>query len=129
MTEEELTQLRAYKPAEVARMLNIPITRLETWVRENRVPHERAGVTRGVEFSAEDIRWIGMKRPELMGGRRGGQASSSSAGSTGPAEQPTSGAVGESGGGTEPTSTTPAPSIDIAAWSQIRAHRPRPRST
>jgi hypothetical protein len=130
MTEEELAELRAYKPAEVARMLNIPITRLERWVREDRVPHERAGVSRGVEFSAEDIREIGRRRPQLMGGRRGGQAGKSSAGRTGPLEQPTSGAAGESGGGTAPTSATPARSvIDIAAWSQLRAHRPRPRST
>jgi DNA-directed RNA polymerase specialized sigma24 family protein len=38
MTDEELAELRAYKPAEVARMLNIPITRLETWVRKTRSP-------------------------------------------------------------------------------------------
>ena len=71
LTEEEPAELRAYKPAEVAQMLNVPITRLETWVREDRVPHARAGVVRGVEFSAEDIKQIARMRPELMGGRRG----------------------------------------------------------
>src|SRR5687768_1603428 len=72
MTDEQLAELRMYKPAEVARMLNIPITRLETWVREDRVPHLRAGVLRGVEFTAEDVRQIGRMLPDLMGGRRGG---------------------------------------------------------
>jgi hypothetical protein len=56
MNGEELAEIRAYEPAEVARKLNIPITRLETWVRQEQVPHARAGVLRGVEFSAEDIR-------------------------------------------------------------------------
>jgi hypothetical protein len=46
MTEDEIVELRAYKPAEVAQMLNMPITRLELWVREDRVPHARAGVLR-----------------------------------------------------------------------------------
>jgi hypothetical protein len=46
MTEDEIAELRAYKPAEVAQMLNMPITRLELWVREDRVPHARAGVLR-----------------------------------------------------------------------------------
>jgi hypothetical protein len=54
MTDEELAELRAYKPAEVAAMLNLPITRLHQWVRDDLVPHARAGVVRGVEFSAED---------------------------------------------------------------------------
>ena len=33
MTDEQIAELVVYKPAEVARMLNIPLTRLETWVR------------------------------------------------------------------------------------------------
>ena len=66
MTDEQLAELRVYKPAEVARMLNIPITRLETSVRENRVPHLRAGVLRGVEFTAEDIREMGRMVPGLI---------------------------------------------------------------
>jgi hypothetical protein len=114
MTEEELAELRAYKPVEVAQMLNIPMTRLEGWVREDRVPHARAGVVRGVEFSAEDIRQIARMRPELMGGRRGGQATTSPQSRTASVEQPTSAAA-------QP------PVIDIAAWSQLRAHRRRPR--
>ncbi len=73
MTDEEVAELRAYKPAEAARMLNIPITRLKRWVREDLVPHERAGVSRGVEFSAEDIRQIDRMRPQLMRGRRAGR--------------------------------------------------------
>ena len=67
MTEDELAELRACKPADVAQTLDLPITRLETWVREDRVPHARAGAVRGVEFSAEDIRQIARMRPELMG--------------------------------------------------------------
>jgi hypothetical protein len=116
MTEEELTEIRAYKPAEVAQMLDLPITRLKTWVREDLVPHVRAGALRGVEFSAEDIRQIARMRPELMGGRRGGPATTSPQSRTESVEQPTSAAA-------QP------PVIDIAAWSQLRAHRPRPRST
>jgi hypothetical protein len=68
-----LADLRVHKPAAVARMLNIPITRLETWVRMDRVSHLRADVLRGVELTAEDLRQIGRMRPELMGGRRGGR--------------------------------------------------------
>jgi hypothetical protein len=48
MTDERLAGLRVYKPAEVARRLNIPITRVETWVREGRICHLRAGAVRGV---------------------------------------------------------------------------------
>jgi hypothetical protein len=33
-------------------MLNSPITRLETWVREDRVLHLCAGVLPGVDFTA-----------------------------------------------------------------------------
>jgi hypothetical protein len=72
MTDEELAELRVYMPAEVARMLNIPEGRPERWVPEGRVPHLRAGVSRGVEFTAGDIREIGRMLPELMGGRRAG---------------------------------------------------------
>jgi hypothetical protein len=73
MTDEELAELRVYMLAEVARMLNIPEGRPERWVPEGRVPHLRAGVSRGVEFTAGDIREIGRMPPELMGGRRGGR--------------------------------------------------------
>jgi hypothetical protein len=112
-------------------MLNSPITRLETWVREDRVPHLRAGVTRGVEFTAEYIRQIGRDLPELMGGRRGRRASGSSGGRTGPAEQATSRAAGPQSGGRQWPPSVPAepPVVDIAAWAQLRAHQPRPRST
>jgi hypothetical protein len=130
MTEEELAELRAYKPAEAAQMLNIPITRLETWVREDKVPHQRAGVSRGVEFSAEDIRWIGRKRPELMGGRRGGQATKDPEVLTDARKQPASGAAGQHSDGEPRSPSAPAgpPVVDIAGWAQLRAHCPRPRA-
>jgi hypothetical protein len=109
MTDEQLAELRMYKPAEVARMLNIPITRLETWVREDRVPHLRAGVLRGVEFTAEDVRQIGRMLPDLMGGRRGGRRTGT------PEGQQTAACL-------EPTAEM------VAGWAQLRAHRPAPRS-
>jgi hypothetical protein len=52
LTEERLAEPRVHKRAEVARMLNSPITRLETWVREDRVLHLCAGVLPGVDFTA-----------------------------------------------------------------------------
>ena len=109
MTDEQLAELRLYKPAEVARMLNIPITRLETWVRKDRVPHLRAGVQRAVEFTAEDIRQIGRMLPDLMGARRGGHRAVT------PEEQQTSACL-------EPTAEM------VAGWAQLRAHQPAPRS-
>ncbi len=63
-------------------MLNTPMTRPETPVGEDQVPHARAGVVPGVEFSAEDIRQIAEMRPEPMG-RRGGPARRRSDGRTG----------------------------------------------
>lgn len=131
MTEKKLAELRAYKPAEVARMLNIPITRLEKWVREDRVPHRRAGVVRGVEFTAEDVRWIGSMLPELTGGRREPRVAGTRDDRAGPEEQATSGEVGRQSGGEEASLAAPAapPVVDIAAWAQLRAHRPRARST
>jgi hypothetical protein len=112
MTEEELAELRVYKPAEVARMLNIPDGRLERWFRENRVPHLRAGVLRGVEFTAEDIREIGRMLPELMGGRRGGRDAGTPDGHQ---------------GGAALESASEASTASIAEWAQLRAHRPRAR--
>jgi hypothetical protein len=112
MTEEELAELRAYKPAEVAQMLNMPITRLETWVREDRVPRARAGVVRGVEFSAEDIRQIARMRPELMGGRRGGRQ----------AGTPDGQQIAPAPARSEPTAEV------MAGWAHLTAHRPAPRT-
>jgi hypothetical protein len=112
MTEEELAELRVYKPAEVARMLHIPITRLERWVRENRVPHLRAGVSRGVEFQTEHIRRISQMLPELQAGRRCGR----------PAGTP-------DGQQTGPGPADAVPSVEqVAGWARLRAHRPTPRS-
>jgi hypothetical protein len=108
MTDEQLAELRVYKPAEVARMLNIPITRVETWVREDRVRHLRAGEVRGVEFTAEHVRELAAKLPELMGGHRGGCRTGT------PEEQPTA-------AGRQPTAET------IAGWAQLSAHRRSPR--
>jgi hypothetical protein len=109
MTDEQLAELRVYKPADVARMLNIPITRVEIWVRENLVRHLRAGEVRGVEFTAEHVRELAARLPELMGGHRGGH------GTGAPEEQPTA-------AGPEPTAEM------VAGWAQLRAHRPAPRS-
>jgi hypothetical protein len=111
MTEEELAELRVHKPAEVARMLNIPVTRLERWVRENRVRHLRAGVSRGVEFKAEHIRQISQMLPELQAGRRCGRPGSTPDGQRSAAP------------------SRPGPSEEqVAGWAQLRAHRPTPRS-
>ena len=95
----------------MARILNIPITRLETWARKARVPHLRAGVSRGVEYTAEDIRHISQMLPELMGGRRGVLRAGASDG-----QQTAADAVRR-----EPTAET------IAGWAQLRAHRPAAR--
>ena len=108
MTDEQLAEIRLYKPAEVARMLNMPITRVETWVREDRVRHLRAGEVRGVEFTAEHIRELAARLPELMGGHRGGRGTGT------PEEQQTA-------AGLEPTAEM------VAGWAQLRAHRPAPR--
>jgi hypothetical protein len=110
MTDEELAELRVYKPAEVAGMLNIPLTRLERWVREGKVLHLRAGALRGVEFTAEDIRRIGRSLPELMR-RRGGLGVSAPEG-----EQ-----TAAASAGLEPAAET------IAGWALLRAHRPASR--
>ena len=80
MTDEQLAELRLYNPTEVARMLRIPLTRLETWAREDQVPHLRAGFLRGVEFTVEDLRHIDRKLPELTqrcGGTETGAPSAS----------------------------------------------------
>ena len=131
MTDEQLAELSMYKPGEVARMLSISITRLERWAREDRVPHVRTGVLRGVEYTAEDVRRIGQMLPARMGGRRGGQATVSREDPTGAVEQSTSDAAGQQSGGEQGPPSAPAepPLVDIAAWAQLRAHRPRPRST
>jgi hypothetical protein len=110
MTEEQLAEIRVYKPAEVAKMLNIPITRLEIWAREDRVPHLRAGVSRGVEYTAEDIRVIARMLPELMGGRRGGRIVAANE------LQEVAAAAAAM-----PSAET------IAGWVQLKAHRPTSR--
>jgi hypothetical protein len=129
MTEEDLAELRAYRPADVDRLLNIPITRVERWVREDRVPHRRAGVARGVGFTAEDVSWIGSRLPELIGGRRGPQPAEDLEGEPA-AGGGASGPVGlRSGRNVEPPAAAAVPPmVDIAAWAQLRAHQPRPRS-
>jgi hypothetical protein len=82
------------------------------------VPHQRADVSRGVEFSAEDIRWIGRMRPELMGGRRGGRQMGTPGGVGTPEGQQTAAAPAR-----------PEPSAEmIAGWAQLSAHRPAPRN-
>jgi len=107
MTEDEIAALRCYKPAEVVRLLNIPAKRLKTWVQENRVPYQCAGVERGVWFTAEDIRQIGEKLPELMGGPRGGRRAGLLDGQQAAAAAPRK----------EPSAET------LASWAQLSAHR------
>jgi hypothetical protein len=111
-------------------MLRLKPTWLKNWITEERVPHVRAGRNRGVRFTAAHVLKISSMLPDLLGGHRGAPAAGDMQDRTGRVERPTSGAAGETGGGTGPTSATPARSvIDIAAWSQLRAHRPRHRST
>ena len=112
MTDDQIATLRRYKPAEVVQLLNIPAKRLKAWVQEDRVPYQCAGVERGVWFTAEDIRRIGEKLPELMGGRRSRRGAGPLGG------QPEGAAASQ----TEP------PAVDLAAWAQLKAHRPRPRA-
>lgn len=130
MTEEQLAAVRLYTSQEVVQMLRLKPTWLKNWITEERVPHVRASGKRGVRFTAAHILAIGGMLPDLLGGHRGVPTAGGPLERASRVEQPTSGAAGESGGGTGPTSASPARSvIDIAAWSQLRAHRPRPRST
>lgn len=112
MTDEQLAELRVYKPAEVAQMLNIPTTRREKWARDDLVPHLRAGVRRGVEYTAEDVRVIGRTLPELMGGRRGGRLAAATEGH----QLEAAWAAGLA-----------PPAETIAGWLQLKTHRPTPR--
>jgi hypothetical protein len=129
MTEEQLAAVCLYTSKEVVQMLRLRPTWLKNWITDERVPHVRAGANRGVRFTAAHILEIGGMLPELLGGRRGGSSADDTQDWAGRVEQPTSGSAGKAGGGAGPTSATPAPPVvDIAAWSQLRAHRPRPRS-
>jgi hypothetical protein len=83
------------------------------WVQKERVPYQCGGVERGVWFTAEDIRAIGHKLPDLMGGRR-------RSGAVDAPPDPESSAAGAAPTGLEPTADT------IAAWAQLKAFRPVP---
>ncbi len=120
MTEEQLAAVRLYTSQEVVKALGLKPTWLKRWITEERVPHVRAGVKRGVRFTAAHVLAIGQMLPDLLGGQRGGSLAGEA--------QPRAAAVDESASGV--AGQQPAPSvIDIASWSQLRAHRPRPRST
>jgi hypothetical protein len=117
-------------------MLNVPKTWLKRWVTARVVPHQRKGnpagkQQRGVWFTLQDIPEIGRRLPELMAGHSGGRDAGSSEGPTGPLAQPKSGGAGPESDGKPSTPSAPAepPVVDIAAWAQLKAHRPRPRST
>jgi|1185.fasta_scaffold725106_1 hypothetical protein len=128
MTEEQLAAVRLYTAEEVVAMLGLKPTWLKNWITQKRVPHVRSGVDRGVRFTAAHILEIGDMLPDLLGGHRGGRAGEDAQEEGGQAKQLTSRAAGEAAGGTGPTSSTSAlPVVDIAAWAQLRAHRPRPR--
>ncbi len=130
MTEEQLAAVRLYTSEEVIEKLGLKPTWLKNWITENRVPHLRSGVDRGVQFTAAHILEIGSMLPELLGGQRGGGAAGAPQVWVGRLGKQTPQAVGDSRGrtGSGPTASAP-PVVDIAAWSQLRAHRPRPRRT
>jgi hypothetical protein len=127
MTEEQLAAVRLYTAEEVVAMLRLKPTWLKNWITQGRVRHVRAGEDRGVRFTHEHILEIGDRLPELLGGHRGGPAADGTQDPAGQAQQSTSRAARESdGSGAESASSAP-PVIDIAAWAQLKAHRPRSR--
>ena len=131
MTEEQLAAVRLYTSEEVVEKLGLKPTWLKNWITENRVPHLRSGVDRGVQFTAAHILEIGRMLPELLGGRRGGSPASGTSADPERTGRPTSdGARQQPGDGQRRASPPAVPSVvDISAWSQLRAHRPRPRNT
>jgi hypothetical protein len=131
MTEEQLAAVRLYTAKEVVQMLRLKPTWLKNWITEERVPHVRASGQRGVRFTAAHILAIRGMLPDLLGGHRGGPTAGGALERASRAEQPTCGAVGQQlGNGGSNTSPAAVPAVvDISAWSQLRAHRPRPRST
>jgi hypothetical protein len=97
----------------VVEKLGLKAKWLKTWITQNRVPHVRSGVDRGVRFTAADILEIGRMLPQLLGGRRGGHTLST-----------TDAAIELS------ASPRREPSADaIAGWAQLSAHRPRLRAS
>jgi len=72
MTEEQFAAVRLYTSEEVVEKLGLEPTSLKDWITDNRVPHLRSDVERGVQFGAAHILEIGRMLPELLGGRRGG---------------------------------------------------------
>ncbi len=131
MTEEQLAAVRLYTSEEVVAKLGLKPTWLKNWITQDRVPHVRSGADRGVRFTAADIFEIGGMLPELLGGRRGGSTAGGTQARAAAVSQPASGAAGQQpGDGERRESSAAVPSVvDISAWSQLRAHRPRPRST
>jgi len=130
MTEEQLAAVRLYTSTEVVRMLRLKPTWLKKWITDERVPHVRAGAERGVRFTAQHILEIGSMLPELLGGHRGGSTAGHPRARDAVLGQPTPGATAQQPSGDHGETSVEAPAVvDIAAWSQLRAHRPRPRSS
>jgi hypothetical protein len=130
MTEEQLAAVRLYTAQEVVAMLGLNPTWLKNWITQERVPHLRAGEERGVQFTQAHILEIGSMLPELLGSHRGGRAADDMPDPGGQVRQSTSpAAAGKSKGVAVrgPAQSTP-PVVDIAAWAQLKAHRPRSRS-
>jgi hypothetical protein len=129
MTDEQLAAIRLYTAEEVVAMLRLKPTWLKNWITQGRVRHLRAGEDRGVQFTLEHILEIGSRLPELLGGDRGGRAADDSRDPSGQVKQvETSAASGESRSVAGPGPAQPAPPVvDIAAWAQLKAHRPRSR--
>jgi hypothetical protein len=131
MTEEQLAAVRLYTSQEVVKALRLKPTWLKRWITEERVPHVRAGVKRGVRFTAAHVLEIGRMLPDLLGGQRGASVASEAEVRAAGVDLPAAGAAGERPDDREPRARSAVePSvIDIASWSQLRAHRPRPRSS
>jgi hypothetical protein len=126
MTEEQLAAVRLYTAGEVVTMLRLKPTWLKNWITQQRIPHVRSGAERGVCFTAEHVLEIGRMLPELLGGRRGSSGMAATQPGAGAAERPRHGPAGQQSRGDERPSPVP-PAVDVTAWAQLRAHRPRPR--
>jgi hypothetical protein len=131
MTEEQLAAVRLYTSREAVEKLGLKPTWLKRWITAERVPHVRAGAERGVGFTAAHVLEIGRMLPDLLGGQRGASMAGEAQVRAAVVDQSASSATAKLPDDREPRAGAAAePSVvDIASWSQLRAHRPRPRST